>query len=431
MRGMMHTKSLLLRIVLFLISLFPPAGLTAKAFPQEAPSDLLKTADEIIARVTTLRGLQPKGPIQKGVKSRSEISRFLESHVKENYDEEQLQSEGRVMQKLGLIPTSMDYKDFTLKLLTEQVGGYYDPEKKTFFIAAWLPIEQQKPVMVHELTHALQDQYFDIGRFQKEDRQSHNDDRSLARQAVFEGDAMAVMLDYMLEPAGRNFTQLPNLVTVMRQQFSSMESQFDVFKQAPMFLKEELLFPYGYGAAFLQKLRSTQPWDAVNKLYLDFPASTEQIIHPEKYLEPRDQPRDVELQDPSPGLSPGWKSTYHNVLGEFTLYLMLKAFIPEETAKTAAAGWGGDQVMLLQNSNGDSAVFVSSVWDTVADAGQFYAAMDTWFKIRFPESKRSEESASGFHLSTPAGFHALRQEGDRVRFVVGLPESEASRITGW
>lgn len=427
----MQTKSLLLRIVFILLALITPAGFASMAFPQESPSDLLKTADEIIARVAVLRGLESKGPIQKGVKSRAEISKFLESHVKDNYDEAQLRWEGKVIQKLGLIPPSMDYKDFTLKLLTEQVGGYYDPEKKTFFIAAWLPMDQQKPVMVHELTHALQDQHFDIGRFQKEDRRSNNDDRSLARQAIFEGDAMAVMLDYMLEPAGRNFTQLPNLVTVMRQQFSAMESQFEVFKEAPMFLKEELLFPYGYGAAFLQKLRSSQPWGAVDKLYQDLPASTEQIMHPEKYLETRDQPRTVELKDPSPAMSPGWKSSYHNVLGEFSIYLLLKAFVPEETARTAAAGWGGDEVLLVQNSAGESAVFVSTVWDSVEDAGQFYAAMDSWFKSRFPGSKRSEESASGFHMTNSAGFHALRLDGDSVRFLVGLPESEASRISGW
>ncbi len=121
---------------------------------------LLKTADAIIEQVARLRGLSPKQPIQKGVKSRAEISEYLNRHVRENYGEQQLQVEGRMLKSLGLIPDESDYRDLVMKLLTEQVGGYYDPDRKTFFIAGWLPIEQQRPVMVHELTHALQDQYF-------------------------------------------------------------------------------------------------------------------------------------------------------------------------------------------------------------------------------------------------------------------------------
>ncbi len=428
----MKKRMIGLRAVFILACFIALAGITfGLRLQKTAVPDLLKAAEEMTARVAQLRGLQPKAPIQKGVNSRSEIAQFLDSHVRENYDDAQIQSEGILLRKLGMIPQDLDYKAFTLKLLTEQVGGYYDPDKKTFFIADWLPLEQQKPVMVHELTHALQDQYFDIGRMQKEDLKLHNDDRVLAHQAVFEGDAMAVMLDYLLEPGGKTFSQLPNLVMVMRSQFSNMDAQYEVFREAPIFLKEELLFPYGYGAAFLQKIRASQPWEAVNKIYADLPASTEQIIHPEKYFTNRDEPQSVRVQDPTPQLGPAWKVAYTNVMGEFALDVMLKQQIPEDKARKAAAGWGGDQILLVTDQAGESAVFFSSTWDSPQDADEFYQAMEEWFKARFPQAKRSSNSPDETSLIDRGEYHALRRNENRVDFVVGLPESQSAKLKSW
>ncbi len=401
---------------------------TSALLLQNASPDLLKIADEVMQNVIRLRGLEPTGPIRKGVTNRAEISRYLNEHIRAHYDENELQSEGKMLQKLGLIPSGMNYKEFMLKLLTEQVGGYYDPEKKTFFIAGWLSADEQKPVMAHELTHALQDQHYDLDRLLAEDRKFQDDDRLLAHMALFEGDATAVMLDYMLQPAGRSFTTLPNLIFVMRSQFSSMDAQFEVFRQAPEYLKETLIFPYAYGATFLQKVRTDRPWSAVDKIYSDLPASTEQIIHPEKYLGTRDNPLTVDMEDPSPRLGNGWKVAYKNVLGEFTLFLMLKDLIPEARAKVAAAGWGGDKIYLLEGKNGVTALFGSTIWDTAEDADEFYQAMSDWLQGRFPKARRMEESTSGFALVHSGEFHSLKRDGLRVQYIIGLPESESAKL---
>ncbi len=406
-------------------------GISATAsalFTQTAPADLLKTADEMLQKVVSIRGLEPTGPIQKGIKTRKEIAEYLDQHVRKTYDAGELQSEGTMLQKLGLIPGSMNYKDFMLKLLTEQVGGYYDPEQKTFFIAGWLPPDEQKPVMVHELTHALQDQHFNLEHLMAEDRKLHDDDEVLAHMAFIEGDATAVMLDYLLAPAKRSFVQLPNLAFVMRSQYSTMETQFEIFRQAPLYLKETMVFPYAFGATFLQKVRANQPWGAVNKIYSDLPASTEQIIHPEKYLDKRDNPLPVEAPDPASRLGSGWKSVYTNVLGEFTIYLMLKEQVSEAQAKAASAGWGGDKVYLLQNQKGDAAVWGYSVWDTTEDGNEFYEAVGEWLQRRFPKARRVDESDSGYALAHSGEYDSLKHDGPRVEFVIGFPESEASKL---
>ncbi len=414
--------------VIFVATIIVLGGALAIAF-QSSDTDLLKTADEILKEVARIRGLELKGPVQKGIKSKEEIAQYLRERIRDEYDASELRREGKVLKKLGLIPQEMDYQEFILKLLTEQVGGYYDPDKKTFFISGWLPLEQQKPVMVHELTHALQDQHFDLNRFIKQVRKMENDDMVLARQALVEGEAMAVMFDYLLQPVGKSFAELPNIVTVMRSQLTAVDSQFEVFKNAPMFLKETLLFPYGYGAAFLQKIRSKEPWSAVNRIYSDLPESTEQIIHPEKYFDVRDKPQSVEIEDPSARLGKGWRTSYRNVLGEFTTYLLLKLFLSDEESLKASSGWDGDRLLLLEKdgSNGCT-VFQESVWDSPEEAGEFYEAFSRWLQQRFPGGKKSEDTSGGFAWKDNGEYHSIQRNGARVRFIVGLPREDSSKF---
>jgi len=399
------------------------------AFLQESDkTDALKTADEIEAKVAKLRSLNSLAPIRKGIKTREEIAGFLQRRVREEYADEDLLREGLVLQKLGLVPPAIEYKAFMLKLLTEQVGGYYDPEEKTFFIAGWLAPELQKGIMAHELVHALQDQHFDLGKLMKEGRSLNNDDRQLARQAIYEGDAMAVMMDYLLEPAGRDFTSLPDLVFVMRAQMSSMDAQFEVFRQAPAVLKEMLLFPYGYGAAFLQKVRAGKPWSTVDKIYADLPVSTEQVLHPEKYTGERDLPETVEAVDPAPRLGESWKTSYRNVLGEFALFLLLKDRLPEERSRRAAMGWDGDSVLLLEGPNGAAFLTGESVWDSPDDAEEFYAALRDLMRSRYGEGKDRTPPAQGFSVSKDGESWSVERTASRVKYVFGLPAGLAAKL---
>jgi len=404
----------------------------AWSFQQEKDTELLKAADEILQSVVKIRGLEPRSPIPKGVKSKAEISKYLDALVREQYEEEELRREGRLLRKLGLIPPTLDYKEFTLKLLGEQIGGYYDPDQKMLFIAGWLPSEVQKPVMAHELMHALQDQHFDIGRLLKANRKQNNDDRALALQSVAEGEGVAVMLDYLLSPMGRDFTQLPSMVQVMESQLSTMDAQFEVFRQAPRFLKQTLLCPYAYGAAFLQKARLKGGWKSIDRIYSDLPTSSEQIIHPEKYFEPRDLPRPVRVEDPSSRLGAGWKGTYENVLGEFVLYLLLRTHLAEDQSRKSAAGWGGDHILMVESSDPErSVILVETIWDSEADAVEFYDSISAWMEQQFPQGGISDQSASGFTWTSAGELHRIRRRGSAVRLLVGLPEGESGKLVDY
>jgi hypothetical protein len=402
-------------------------GFTGYAFFQQSASDLLESAEKLVPHVSRIRGLPAVTPIQQGVQSREDISRFLNKHVRDNYTDQRLQAEGKVLQKLGLIPPTLDYKDFVLKLLTEQVGGYYDPDERKLFIAGWLPIAQQRHVLVHELTHALQDQHFGIGKILDEDVKAGNDDRALAHQALFEGDAMAVMLEDMLQPFGKSLDALGDLGPVMRLQLSQMDDQFEVFGKAPMYLKETLLFPYLYGVSFVQTVLKSSSWPAVNKVYADLPTSTEQVLHPEKYLSNRDEPQSPQSGDPAAQLGNGWKTTYRNVLGEFSVYLLLKLHLSEERARAASSGWDGDEVLLLEDGAGASAVFLSSVWDTSAELNECFDAVKEWLKLRNPAARTVEDAPGVFAVIHEKEYSSVSRSSAGVRCIIGLPESLAGK----
>ena len=350
----------------------------------------MKTADEVLAEVSKLRQLEVKTPVAKGVKSREEIRSYLAERIREEYKPEELEIEGRVLKKLRLIPQDMDVYQFVMNLLTEQVAGYYDPKTKTFYIADWLSPEAQKPIMAHELTHALQDQYFDVTPFLK--RIKNDDDKMLAHNSILEGEAVAVMIDYMLEPMGMTFVKLPDLKQFMNMAEAMNSQEYKLFSSAPAYFKESLVFPYTSGLSFMQAYRRVHGWAEVAKLYADLPDSTEQIIHPEKYMTERDEPTEVKPDVPKQLPGDGWKPIYQNVLGEFTTQLVLKEFLDQAQAEKAAAGWDGDVVELLRNDAGKEAVVMRFVFDTDQDAVEFKEAYTALLAKKYPSP--GEASAS-------------------------------------
>jgi len=427
MRSTMWRIFSCLLLVLFLVG-----GGNAGALLQGPPASdkLLAMADELIPILVRLRGLEPKGPVRKGVKSREEIAQYIRQEADAQFEKGELKSEGLALQRLGLIPADLDYAPFIIKMLSEQAGGYYDPATKSLYIASWLPAEEQRPAIIHELTHALQDQYYDLDGMIKRDRKGRNDDKVLAHMAIAEGDATAVMLDFILEPKGRKYTELPDIVFVMQALLMQPGDQFEVLKSAPEYLKQNLVFPYSYGAAFMQKIRAhNEPWSVVDKIYSDLPSSTEQIIHPDKYLSERDNPMTVEVGDPTPQLGKEWKIAYSNVLGEFGLSLLLQLNLTEEVAKAAATGWGGDQLILVEDGGGHSAVFAETAWDTQDSADRFFGALSAWLQRRYPQAKKSGESESGFALVSDGEYRSIRRVGSHVRLIVGLPETLGSRFS--
>jgi hypothetical protein len=335
-----------------------------------------------------------------------------------------------MLKKVGLLPEKTDYQQLVIDLMTEQVQGFYDPEERMLFIASWLPTSDQDPVMIHEITHALQDQHFDLQARFRANRNSNNDDYLLAQQALFEGDATVTALQFTIEPLKRHFSELPNLAFIMETQMDAEMSKSPALSATPQFLRETLIFPYGYGAAFLQEVWKQNPsWETINKLYSDPPTSTEQIMHPEKYYGTRDNPKPVDAATKAAKLGAEWKIPYKSVFGEFMLGQLLELHMNKDRARRAATGWGGDEVLLLENGAGQNAVWIETEWDTDNDAEKFFAAMDEWFRLRYSKTSR-RSTPEGFSLIQNGEFSALSREGTGVRIVLGLPEADGKKLGG-
>ena len=411
--------------VLFFLCLVVGAPAAAQ---QVDESQILKALDELTVTTARVRGLELKSPIKKGIKSREEITGFITGKINEDYNPERILLEEKVLKKTGLLPEKIDYQKSVIDLMTEQVQGFYDPEERMLFIASWLPMSDQEPVMIHEITHALQDQHFDLQARFHSFRNMDNDDYLLAQQSLFEGDATVLALQYTIEPFKRHFSELPDLAFIMETQMEAEMSKSPVLSATPQFLRESLIFPYGYGASFLQAIWKQNPsWEAINKIYSDPPTSTEQIMHPEKYYGTRDNPKPVDATAKAAKLGSEWKIPYKSVFGEFMTGQLLELHMNNDRAKRAAAGWGGDEVLLLENSAGQNAVWIETEWDTADDAEKFFDAMNDWFKLHFPKASQ-RATPEGFSIIQNGEFSALSREGTGVRIILGLPEADGKKL---
>lgn len=346
----------------------PPTKPPVAPPPAKAPpSALLSAADEIARQVATLRGLPQTTPFARGVLSRAEIGLKLRERIAKDYSKDEVQVESAVLKRLGLLPFDADYEKLLFELLTEQVAGFYDPYAKTLYIADWLPLDMQRPALAHEIEHTLQDQHFDLKRFSQPFKE--DGDRQLARSAVVEGDGTALMLEFAARGMNIDTTKMPQMVARLGKQMMQMSmAATPALQQAPLVLRESLVFPYVAGLEFVTTHRANQPWSSIDEVFKDPPDSTEQIIHPEKY-EQRERP--VPITAAPLTTLPGYKSARRDVLGEMLFRVWFTGRLSEAAAAQAAAGWGGDR-LVAYTTPGEAlpAVLILSAWDSEQDADE-------------------------------------------------------------
>jgi hypothetical protein len=411
------------RVLAFALLALVAAPAHAKPTKDELAA-LIGQTDAIAKIVSDLRGLQIKKTIPRGVLSQPEIAKRLIERLDADYAPGELVAEAKALKRMGLIPQDLDYKKEILDLLTEQIAGFYDPSVKELYIADWIETGMQRMVMAHEIDHALQDQNFDLDKFIKPDRE--NGDAQLARQALVEGDGVALMIEFMMRELGqKNDPWADDTIANAMAAATGMTGAAE-FDKAPLFLKESLLFPYKDGLKLIAASRRTHPWTDVDAMFARPPLSTEQVMHPEKYR--ANEKPIVVKHGPLPSLK-GWKPVYVNVLGELLFGVVLKQHgIAKETADRAAAGWGGDRFVLYENGDDEVAVDLST-WDADADALEAIDAL--------AEALPSLARADGYTQKDPlyaacAGSDGttsfVERKGAKVLLVVGAPAALAPKL---
>jgi hypothetical protein len=403
---------------------------------------LVAATAEVLKETSEIRQLSIMSPVQSSTQSRAEIERMLIKNLNEETTPAQLHASEVTLKKLGLAPADFQYRALMIRMLTEQVAGYYDPKTRDFHLADWIDLDGQKPVMAHELTHALQDQHFNLRRF--EHWPKGDSDAELAAHALIEGDATLTMSLYVLKNPLRALAFLKSLGA------SGMKSE--ELDKAPRALRETLLFPYQEGLMWTRRLYGQGGWEQVSKAFTDLPQSTEQILHPEKYLT-REAPLKVNLPDvatllnssrraPAKSVSPArgvasripatWKKLDSDVNGEWSFYLILDQFLksPAESRR-AAAGWDGDRYAIYEGPMGQVLYVSLSTWDTENDAREFFDAYVKRTERRYPGATSTGTTADSPSPSklfrTAEGTVAMELRGNRVIVLEGLPDGTNSR----
>jgi len=362
-------------------------------------------AEEIAPKVEEIRGLKFKRAVPVKLVDDAAARAHFKSRLARLWPKSRMRVEQTVYAHLGLVPATTDMEAALFSLLEEQAGGFYDPESDAFFVLNDMPRSSAPLLMAHELTHALDDQHHDIDKLIEKVKE--DEDRMAVVGAVVEGSGMAVMSGFLVREIQAGRMTQEALMDLAQSEAGKAEK----LRAAPELLQRTLLAPYLLGQSFVLRgdplgaIKGVQPAD-LDRLFRDLPASTEQLLHPEKYWEgdKSDLPRAVAIPDLSKHLGDGWSLAGRGTLGELVIAIMTGSEAvdlmsaasgsPALWTNQAASGWGGDTWHLYSRGESHVTLLVTR-WDTEADA---------------------QELESGLK---PAEARRVLRHGDTVILVVG------------
>ena len=409
----------------------PPASPEKKISSQEAER-LFRSVDEILRFASKDTELPINSEVKRQLVDRDAVTAYVQKHLSEDDDAQRLRRSELVLKKFGLLPANFDLQAFLVVLLREQVAGYYDPATKTVNLLDWIDLEQQKPVLAHELTHSLQDQSFGIEKYMKGSlvdlakadqpltaTDLEADEIATAHQAVVEGQAMVVLLDYELAPTGQTVIDSPQIVAALKDGMLVGTADSPAFHDAPNYIKETLTFPYRYGLDFeadvLTKLGKNKAYAG---MFRNPPQSSREIMQPETYLAGEKIP-----PMPVPDFQRDFKAYDRfdaGAMGEFDTALLVDQYAGVEISKRLYPHWRGGYYY-AGRPKGDTAaplgVLYVSRWSGPEEAAQFAAIYARGLEQRYKNLHETGQGstntkASTYNVQTLNGKHAwLTEQG--------------------
>ena len=411
----------------------PPKPDASSAKSAEPKADFMQAADEVLAQMSAILELPVKEPLKKSLRSKQEIRDYLVREEKEDKNDAERYADDKALEAFGLIPKGFPLDSFMLDVLTDQVAGLYDPKGKEFYIADWIPADEQRPVMAHELTHALEDQSFHIDPWIKAARP--NDDAELARDSVSEGSAVAAMVDYSLHDEKMSVRDIPDVTVVIRSGAVAEMDKDPKLGHAPIVIRDELLFPYLAGTFFSQQfLKEHSGWVDFKLVFANPPVSTQQILHPSLYFAGV-KPEPVSLPDWSSIVPKDWKLLEENVMGEFGLDEVLKQFLGQQRADALSPAWAGDRYAVFEDQNTKNTPLVFKIaFDKEENAARFCGQYSEALELKYKDRTDLFRRPNYFQFMTPEGGVFLRCVGTTCLTVEGATREVYDKIThaiGW
>jgi hypothetical protein len=404
-----------------------------------------------------LRGLKFKSAVEPKFMERSDLQAHMQTLFDEDMTEAELTLSDASLKAFGFVSGDFKTKDTVLNLYSEEVAGFYDPKRKQMFliketdkppaqkpglIARLLGAktgfdkDEQKTTLSHEMTHALADQHFNLLKMQEVAEK--DDDRSLALQALVEGEATLMMMVDMERSQGGTGKELlkasPAAMDFSMRLMSGLMpfASGKAFRNAPPIFRETMMFPYLKGMVFTLYLTNENEWERVNEAFRKPPVSTEQVLHPEKYLKEIDEPTEIELPPLGEKLGGDWKELGQNVLGELQISILLR----KQQGQKAAAGWDGDRYAIFQGPEEKLGLVWYTTWDNEREASEFAAAYSRYLGSRLgfndANSNRNDtapdEIPAHLRLERQGRAYDVNLRGSDVVTIEGFTAKEADEL---
>ena len=365
---------------------------------------------KIMEAVAAARGLPVTGAVAVEVLSRGDVRDFAERSMYEHHSREEIALFTRIEASLGVLPPGADGEQILLDMLELGVMGIYEPKKKALLIGTHVSESQLDMVVGHEIAHGLQDMHFGLQRLQVPI--PGDSDAESARTFLVEGDAQAAYLAWVSGPAGLAAIPAEVLRTTGDQALS-----FAALLDHPI-LNRSLQLPYADGAATVAGLVRAHGWAAVDALYSDLPTTSEQMLHLDKLLAREPAVAVTTAPEALATALPAHALVWQDTLGEASILCMLADITSATEARAAAAGWGGDRLLVFDRpGRPDVTPLVVGLvaWDSEADAREFEAAFTAYLMAKMPTTS------------------LIRRRGDRVLFATGVPAGLGGALdpAGW
>jgi len=350
---------------------------------------LFESVDRIFAFAAEDTGMPKRAVVKRQLVSKADVEKYATGRLAKEEFTQRFAQEELTMKKLGFLPRDFNLKEFLVKSTGQEVAGYYDEETKTISLVSWVPPDRQEPILAHELTHALQDQNYDLAKWMKAGTKAAGgdpnggarDDSALARKAVVEGQAMVVYVDYLLKPVGRSLQDTPGLIYQMEEPAVKAAIDSQLMHDAPMIMREMGTFAYQEGLIFEgELLHKGGKKMAFAGVFARPPRNSHEVLQPGTYIQGEKLPL-VRIPDMREVLSQQYDVYDSGGIGELDVRALLKQYGERRIADDVSSAWQGGVYVTFRRKDkavaqvsagtGDLALLYVSRWKTAQAAERF------------------------------------------------------------
>jgi hypothetical protein len=404
-----------------LLSLFAAWILAWVSIAPAPAQELFTHIGAIKQGLSAITGLEFTRDVPYALITKDQLGKYLEQRLRDTMKPGDMRAEELTLKMLGLVPQDFDLRANTLALLTEQAAAFYDYNQKRLFVLKGAGVgDEERIALIHELAHALADQHFHLAKFIHEGMKS--DDDSTARQAVMEGQATWLMAAYLAKEDGKPAQVPPELLETMKKSVeTSAVDQYPVFSQAPLYIRESLVFPYADGLAFQDAVFRKLGKDAFAEVFVRPPKSSGQILHPERYL----AHAGVTIPDP-PAVPDAreFRKLADGTLGEFDFRELLTEYTSADEGAAAAEHLVGGSYELLEHKRDKFPVLgVASAWDSPESARKYFELYRRVMQGKWKSVKITSETPERVEGRGGSGYFRVWLEGATVNQIEGLKTS--------